>query len=127
MSPSSYCLGAYLVFLLHSLVVNQLCLILYLSKPAFYFFFLIILVIYFWLCWVFVAGKAFSLVAVSGSYSPVMVCCLLVFVVFLVGECSLGCAEACGIFLDQGFNPCLLHWLEYTLPLSHHRSPYLLS
>ena len=27
------------MFLLHSLVVNQLCLILYLSKPAFYFFF----------------------------------------------------------------------------------------
>ena len=22
----------------------------------------------------------------------------------------LSCPEACGIFLDQGLNPCLLHW-----------------
>ena len=128
MPPLFYCLGAYLVFLLHGLAVNQLCLILYLSKTAFSFFFsLIILFIYFWLCWVSVAVKAFSLVAASGSYSLVMVCCLLIFVVSLIGERSLSCSEACGIFLDQGFNPCLLHWPLYSLLLSHHGSPNLLS
>ena len=29
----------------------------------------------------------------------------------------------CGIFPDQGLNPCLLHWLAGSLPLSHQRSP----
>ena len=30
--------------------------------------------------------------------------------------------EACGIFSDQGLNPCLLHWLADSLPLSHQES-----
>ena len=30
---------------------------------------------------------------------------------------------ACGIFLDQGSNPCLLHWQVDSLPLSHQGSP----
>ena len=30
---------------------------------------------------------------------------------------------ACGIFVDQGSNRCLLHWLEASLPLSHQGSP----
>ena len=99
-----------------------------LKQTCFIFFFsLIIFFIYFWLCWVSVAVKAFSLVAASGSYSLVMVCCLLIFVVSLVGKHSLSCSEACGIFLDQGFNPCLLHWPLYSLLLSHHRSPNILS
>ena len=25
-------------------------------------------------------------------------------------ECGLSCRKACGIFSDQGLNPCLLHW-----------------
>ena len=29
------------------------------------------------------------------------------------------CSAACGIFLDQGLNPCLLHWQADSLPLSH--------
>ena len=29
----------------------------------------------------------------------------------------------CGIFLDQGSNPCLLHWQADSLPLSHQGSP----
>ena len=28
-------------------------------------------------------------------------------------------SEACGIFPDQGSNPCLLHWQVDSLPLSH--------
>ena len=31
----------------------------------------------------------------------------------------LSCFSACGIFLDQGSNPCLLHWQADSLPLSH--------
>ena len=30
---------------------------------------------------------------------------------------------ACGIFPDQGSNPCLLHWQADSLPLSHQGSP----
>ena len=33
------------------------------------------------------------------------------------------CSAACGIFPDQGLNPCLLHWQAYSLPLNHQRSP----
>ena len=35
---------------------------------------------------------------------------------------GLGCSEACGIFPDQGWNPCLLHWQVDSLPLSHQGS-----
>ena len=35
----------------------------------------------------------------------------------------LSCSRACGIFPDQGSNPCLLHWQADSLPLSHQRSP----
>ena len=34
-----------------------------------------------------------------------------------------GCSVACGIFLDQGSNPCLLHWQVDSLPLSHQGRP----
>ena len=32
---------------------------------------------------------------------------------------GLSCSAACGIFLGQGSNLCLLHWLVDALPLSH--------
>ena len=32
---------------------------------------------------------------------------------------GLSCSMACGIFPDQGSNPCLLHWQVDSLPLSH--------
>ena len=35
----------------------------------------------------------------------------------------LGCSVVCGIFPDQGLNPCPLHWQADSLPLSHQRSP----
>ena len=34
----------------------------------------------------------------------------------------LSCSTACGIFLDQGPNPHLLHWQADSLPLSHQGS-----
>ena len=36
---------------------------------------------------------------------------------------GLGCSTACGIFPDQGSNPCPLHWQEDSEPLCHQRSP----
>ena len=33
------------------------------------------------------------------------------------------CSEACGIFLDQGLNPCSLHWQADFYPLCHQGSP----
>ena len=32
---------------------------------------------------------------------------------------GLSCSAACGIFPDQGSNPCPLHWQVDSLPLSH--------
>ena len=53
-----------------------------------------------------------SVVAAPGLYSAGSV----------VGAHRLSCSVACGIFLDQGFNPCLLHWQADSLPLSHQGS-----
>ena len=36
---------------------------------------------------------------------------------------GLSCSKACGIFPDQGLNPCLLHWQVDSLPLGHQGSP----
>ena len=36
---------------------------------------------------------------------------------------GLRCPVACGILLDQGSNPCLLHWQVYSSPLSHQGNP----
>ena len=33
------------------------------------------------------------------------------------------CSAACGIFPDQGSNPCPLHWQADSQPLSHQGSP----
>ena len=33
------------------------------------------------------------------------------------------CSVACGIFPDQGSNPCLLHWQADSQPLRHQGSP----
>ena len=35
------------------------------------------------------------------------------------------CSTACGIFLDQGSNPCPLHWQADSQPLRHRGSPSL--
>ena len=36
---------------------------------------------------------------------------------------ELSCSVACGIFPDQGSNPCPLHWQEDSKPLCHQGSP----
>ena len=79
--------------------------------------------------------SGFSLLAVSGGDSLAAIHSLLVAVtsfleehrlqstgsIVVVGRLSF--SKACGIFLDQGSNPCLLHWQADTLPLSHQETP----
>ena len=43
------------------------------------------------------------------------------------GARGLSCFTACGIFPDQGLNPCLLYWQADSLTLSHQGSPQLTS
>ena len=78
--------------------------------------------VYFWLCWVFVAVCGLSLVQRVGAtlhcgaratHCSGFCCCgaqpvgAQASVVVVQG---LGCPLACGIFPEQGSNPCLLHW-----------------
>ena len=89
--------------------------------------------IYFWLCWVFVAAHELPLVAVSGSYSLVVVCGLLIAVASLVAKHGLSSlvVAACGLAVqrhvgsfqtrDQIHIPCigrqsLHHWTTREVP-----------
>ena len=77
-----------------------------------------------------------SLVVESGASSPVAVLELLPGEASLVAEqrlsgawasavvaLGLGSYAACGIFPDQGSNPCILHRQADSFPLSHQGSP----
>ena len=93
------------------------------------------LFIYFWLCWVFVSVRGLSLVAVSGGHSSSRCVDLsLSWPLLLWGTGSrhagsvvvahgLSCSTACGIFPDQGSNPCPLNWQADSQPLHHQESP----
>ena len=48
--------------------------------------------------------------------SPALKCGLVVV------EHGLSCSSVCGIFLDQGLNPCSLHWQVNSYPLYHQGS-----
>ena len=43
----------------------------------------------------------------------------------VVVACGLSCSMACGIFPDQGLNPCSLHWQVDSYPLYQQGSPQL--
>ena len=100
-------------------------------------FFLINLFIYFWLCWVFVSVRGLSLVAASGGHSSSRCAGLSLSRPLLLqstGSRRAGsvvvahgpsCSAACGIFPDQGSNPCPLHWQADSQPLCHQGSPRL--
>ena len=95
------------------------------------------LFIYFWLCWVFVSVWGLSLVAASGGHSSSRCTGLsLSWPLLLRGTGSrhtgsvvvahgLSCSTACGIFPDQGSNPCPLHWQADSQPLRHQGSPLI--
>ena len=101
-----------------------------------FFFFLIYLFIYLRLCWVFVSVRGLSLVVTSGGHSSSR--CVRrtshyhglslrstgsrrAGSVIVAHEPS--CSAACGIFPDQGSNPCPLHWQADSEPLRHQGSP----
>ena len=98
------------------------------QKLSFYLF------IYFWLCWVFISVRGLSLIAASGatlhrgarashyrglSLRSTGSRCTGSVVVAHGPSCSV----ACGIFPDQGSNPCPLHWQADSQPLHHQGSP----
>ena len=103
-----------------------------LKTSLFFFFFLFI---YFWLCWVFVAVRGLSPVAASGGHSSSRCAGLSLPRPLLLRSTGsrragsvvvahgLSCSAACGIFSDQGSNPCPLHWQADSQPLRHQGSP----
>ena len=110
---------------------------------SFFFFFFnfclfIYLFIYLWLCWVLVSVRGLSLVAASGGHSSSRCAGLSLSWPLLsrstgsrrAGSATVAhgpsCSAACGIFPDQGSNPCPLHWQADSQPLRHQGSPTFL-
>ena len=95
----------------------------------------IYLFIYLWLCWVFLSVRGLSLVAASGGHSSSPCAGLSLSRPLLLRSTGSRCAGsvvvahgprcsmACGIFPDQGSNPCPLHWQADSQPLRHQGSP----
>ena len=93
------------------------------------------LFIYLWLCWVFVSVGGLSLVAANVCHSSSRCAGLSLSRPFLLrstgsrraGSVAVAhrpsCSAACGIFPDQGANPCPLHWQADSQPLCHQGSP----
>ena len=102
------------------------------SLLEFFFFFLIF---FFWLCWVFVSVWGLSPVAASGGHSSSWCAGLSLLWPLLLRSTGsrragsvvvargLSCSAACGIFPDQGSNPCPLHQQADSQPLRHQGSP----
>ena len=115
-------------------------------------FFNCILFYVFWLCWVFIAAHGLPLVTASmgatlhciarASHCDGFSCCgeqalgvrASVIVAHGLSSCGVGssahglsCSAACGIFPDQGLNPCPLHWKADSQSLRHQGSPMLKS
>ena len=94
--------------------------------------------LFFWLCWVFVSVRGLSLVAASGGHSSSRCGDLSLSRPLLLRSTGsrragsvvvahgLSCSAACGIFPDQGSNPCSLHWQADSQPLRHRGSPDIL-
>ena len=101
------------------------------------FYLFIYLFIYLWLCWVFVSVRGLSPVAASRDHSPSRCAGLSPSRPLLLRSTGsrragsvvvahgLSCSAACGIFPDQGSNPCALHWQADSQPLHHQGSPTL--
>ena len=102
-------------------IVVQIPEVIFLSNIGLIFFFFFFL-IYFWMHWVFIAACGLSLVVASGGYSLLRwagFSLQLLLLLWSTGSRHVGsvvvahglsCSMACGIFPDQGLNPCLLHW-----------------
>ena len=81
--------------------------------------------------------RGLSLVAASGGHSSLRCACLSLSRPLLLRSTGSRCAgsvlvahgpscsAACGIFPDQGSNPCPLHWQADSQPLHHQGSPWV--
>ena len=108
------------------------CVCVCVCSPVQFFFQLFI---YFWLCWVSVSVRGLSPVAASRGHSSSRCAGLSLSRPLLLrstGSRRAGsvvvahgpsCPTACGIFPDQGSNPCPLHWQADSQPLRHQGSP----
>ena len=106
----------------------------FLKNCSMYFFFTYLF--YLWLCWVVVSVRGLSLVAASGGHSSSPCAGLSLsrpLLLWSTGSRRAGstvvahgpsCSAACGIFPDQGSNPCPLHWQADSQPLCHQGSPW---
>ena len=95
------------------------------------------LFIYLWLCWVFVSVRGLSPVAASGGHSSSRCAGLSPSRPLLLWSTGsrragsvvvahgLSCSAACGIFPDQGLNPCPLLWQADSQPLRQQGNPTL--
>ena len=122
---------------LYFLVTQIWVLLIFFLYPISFFFFKlwVYLFIYFWLCWVFVSVRGLSLGAASGGHSSlrcVGLSLLRPLLLWGTGSRCAGsvvvahgpsCSAACGIFPDQGSNPCPLHWQADSQSLHHQGSP----
>ena len=104
-------------------------------------FFLKLINLFLWLCWVFFSVQGLSLVVASGGHSSSRCTGLSLLRPLLLQSTGSrradsvivahgpSCSVACGIFPDQGSNPCPLHWQSDCQPLRHQGSPsfYFLS
>ena len=98
-------------------------------------FFKFYLFIYLWQCWVPVSVRGLSLVVASGGYSSSRCTGLSLLRPLLLrstGSRRTGSvvvahgpsrSAACGIFPDQGSNPCALHWQADSQPLHRQGRP----
>ena len=108
------------------------------KSSKFFFFFKtsgLFLFIYLWLCWVFISVRGLSLVVASGGHSSLRCAGLSLSWPLLLrstgsrraGSVTVAhrpsCSTACGMFPDQGLNPCPLHWQADSQPLRHQGSP----
>ena len=96
-----------------------------------YLFIYVFIYFYFWLCWVFISVRGLFLVVASGGHSSSWCVGLSLSWPLSLWSTSSRCAgsvvvvhgpscsAACGIFPDQGSNPCPLHWQADSQPLCH--------
>ena len=117
----------------------RLASIIFLCEACFFWkdFLFIYLFIYLWLCWVFISVQGLSLVAASRGHSSSRCVGLSLSRLLLLqstGSRGVGSvivahgpsrSAACGIFPDQGSNPCPLHWQADSQPLRHQGSPLI--
>ena len=106
-----------------------------LIAQAFFFLSFIDWFIAWLLCWVFVSVLGLSLVVASRGHSSLRCTGLSLsrpLSLRSTGSRRAGsvvvahgpsCSAACGIFPDQGSNPCALHWQADSQPLCHQGSP----